>query len=220
MVTSAARARGSRRRLRTSPSPSREPAVTSSWSTSTSGDPGLTRLLHLPDGPGITDLARNRITELMDALQACGVTSLSALGYARPRWCRRPGAEGWRSSPAGGPAWSPPSSSRVRPGRRPPRAAGLRGDRALDVPPILATGDAMAITGKVDAILACRPPRDPHAADAAASSPESSERSPAPVLGLVATGAELDEGYPVYAAYQYIAGRGPGASRTSQPPME
>src|SRR4029078_7420026 len=30
-------------------------------------------------------------------------------------------------------------------------------------------------------------------------------RSPAPVLGLVATGAEVDEGYSVYAVDEYIA---------------
>ena len=38
-------------------------------------------------------------------------------------------------------------------------------------------------------------------------------RSPAPVLGLVATGAEIDEGYSVYAVDEYYAQRARPSSR-------
>ena len=74
----------------------------------------------------------------------------------------------------------------------------------IDAPPILATGDAMGLTGKVDAILAI-------ARLGTLTRPTLQElarvfrRSPAPVLGLVATGAEVDEGYSVYAVDEYIA---------------
>ena len=39
--------------------------------------PMLSRLFHLPDGPGITDFA-SRDTELVDVLQPVGVTPLRA----------------------------------------------------------------------------------------------------------------------------------------------
>ena len=74
----------------------------------------------------------------------------------------------------------------------------------VDAPPILATGDSIALTGKVEAILLIT-------RLGTVTRPTLQElgrvlrRSPAPVLGLVATGAEIDEGYSVYAVDEYFA---------------
>jgi Mrp family chromosome partitioning ATPase len=165
--------------------------------------PMLSRLLHLPDGPGITDFAA-RDTELVDVLQPVGVTPLRA----------RVTTIG--STPETGQGRLEvitTGRTRVEPTAF-VESAGLtealhvlRGYAEIvliDVPPILATGDAMAMTGKVDAILAItrlgtltRPTLQELA--------RVFRRSPAPVLGLVATGAEVDEGYSVYAIDEYIA---------------
>ena len=74
----------------------------------------------------------------------------------------------------------------------------------IDAPPMLATGDSIALTGKVDAVLLVsrlgtltRPTLQELA--------RVLRRSPAPVLGLVATGAEMDEGYSAYAVDEYYA---------------
>jgi Mrp family chromosome partitioning ATPase len=74
----------------------------------------------------------------------------------------------------------------------------------IDAPPILATGDAMALTGKVDAVLLVT-------RLGSLTRPTLQElgrvlrRSPAPLLGLVATGAEVDEAYSVYAVDEYYS---------------
>jgi Mrp family chromosome partitioning ATPase len=64
--------------------------------------PMLSSPLHLPDGPGITDLAASD-TELVDVLQPVGVTPLRArvtsIGSTP-----RPDRGGSRSSPPDGPA--------------------------------------------------------------------------------------------------------------------
>ncbi|HYI75263.1 MAG TPA: hypothetical protein VEW90_08325, partial [Gaiellaceae bacterium] len=80
----------------------------------------------------------------------------------------------------------------------------------VDAPPILATGDSIALTGKVDAVLLItrlgtltRPTLQELA--------RVLRRSPAPVLGLVATGAEIDEGYSVYSADEYFTPARPQA---------
>ena len=165
--------------------------------------PMLSRLLHLPDGPGITDFAA-RETELVDVLQPVGVTPLRA----------RVTTIG--STPETGQGRLEvitTGRTRVEPTAF-VESAGLtealhvlRGYAEIvliDVPPILATGDAMAMTGKVDGILAI-------ARLGTLTRPTLQElarvfrRSPAPVLGLVATGAEVDEGYSVYAVDEYIA---------------
>jgi tyrosine-protein kinase len=69
----------------------------------------------------------------------------------------------------------------------------------LDASPILATGDAMALTGKVDAILVVnrlgkltRPALD--------DLRRALDRSPAPTIGFVATGAPVEESYMAYRA--------------------
>lgn len=69
----------------------------------------------------------------------------------------------------------------------------------IDAPPILAAGDAMALTAKVDAILLVnrlgtltRP--------ALRDLTRALDRSPAPALGFVATGAPLGESYYTYRA--------------------
>ena len=164
--------------------------------------PMLTRFLHLPDGPGITDLA-SRHADLADVLQPVGVTPLRA-----------------RVAPLGGSDASQGRLEVVSAGRTRVDPAAfvestgltdalhkLRGYAEivlLDSPPILATGDAMALTGKVDAILLVsrlgtltRPTLQELA--------RVLRRSPAPVLGLVATGAEVDEGYSVYTVDEYYA---------------
>ena len=86
----------------------------------------------------------------------------------------------------------------------------------IDAPPILATGDSIALTGKVDAILVVtrlgtltRPTLQELA--------RVLRRSPAPVLGLVATGAEIDEGYSAYAVDEYYAQPAPQPSIRAGP---
>jgi polysaccharide biosynthesis transport protein len=165
--------------------------------------PMLSRLLHLPDGPGITDFAA-RETELVDVLQPVGVTPLRA---------RVTSIGSTPETGQGRLEVITTGRTRVEPTAF-VESAGLtealhvlRGYAEIvliDVPPILATGDAMAMTGKVDAILAItrlgtltRPTLQELA--------RVFRRSPAPVLGLVATGAEVDEGYSVYAVDEYIA---------------
>ena len=165
--------------------------------------PMLSRLLHLPDGPGITDLAA-RDTELVDVLQPVGVTPLRA---------RVTSIGSTPETGQGRLEVITTGRTRVEPTAFVESAGltealhALRGYAEIvlvDAPPILATGDAMGLTGKVDAILAI-------ARLGTLTGPTLQElarvfrRSPAPVLGLVATGAEVDEGYSVYAVDEYIA---------------
>ena len=165
--------------------------------------PTISRLLYLPDGPGITDLA-SKNAEFLDTLEPVNVSPMRA-----------------RVSPIGGPAETAQGRLEViRAGRTrlDPSAfvesAGLTdalhtlGAYAeivlVDAPPVLATGDAMALTAKVDAILLV-------SRLGTLTRPTLQElrrvlrRSPAPVLGLVATGAEVDEGYSVYTVDEYDA---------------
>jgi capsular exopolysaccharide synthesis family protein len=173
--------------------------------------PMLSRLLHLPDGPGITDLAA-RDTELVDALQPVGVTPLRA-----------------RIAPIGSPGETGQGRLEViTTGRTRVEPAAFVESTGLtealhtlrsyaeivliDAPPILATGDSIALTGKVDAILLIT-------RLGTLTRPTLQElgrvlrRSPVPVLGIVATGAEIDEGYSVYAVDEYYSQVG------SQPEM-
>jgi polysaccharide biosynthesis transport protein len=164
--------------------------------------PIISRLLHLPEGPGITDFA-SRNSELVDTLQPVGVSPLrarvSAIGPADTAHGRLEVVNAGRT--------------RVDPSAFVESAGltdALRKLRAyaevvlVDAPPVLATGDAMALTGKVDAVLLVsrlgtltRPTLQELA--------RVLRRSPAPVLGLVATGAEVDEGYSVYTVDEYYA---------------
>lgn len=164
--------------------------------------PMLSRLFHLPDGPGLTDFA-TRATELMDVLQPVGVTPL------RARVASISSAE----SGQGRLEVITTGRTRVEPSGFVESAGltealhALRGYAEIvliDAPPILATGDSIALTGKVDAVLVVsrlgtltRPTLQELA--------RVLRRSPAPVLGLVATGAEVDEGYSAYAADEYYA---------------
>ena len=165
--------------------------------------PMLSRLLHLPDGPGITDLAA-RDTELVDVLQPVGVTPLRArvtsIGSTPET------GQGRLEVITTGRTRVEPTAFVESTGLTEALHA-LRGYAEIvlvDAPPILATGDAMGLTGKVDGILAI-------ARLGTLTRPTLQElarvfrRSPAPVLGLVATGAEVDEGYSVYAIDEYIA---------------
>lgn len=157
--------------------------------------PSLTRILHLPDGPGLTDIA-TRNTELLDALQPVGVTPL------RARLTSVPPSE----SGLGRLEVVTAGQTRVEPGEFVETggfAEALQKLRAyaeivlVDTAPILATSDAMALTAKVDAILLV-------SRLGTLTRPTLRElvrvlgRSPAPVLGFVATGAELDESYSYY----------------------
>lgn len=159
--------------------------------------PSLARLFHLPDGPGVTDVAtgnaeltavlnpistvplRSRVTALRDAETNAGALEVVTAG-----------------------------KTRVDPGEF-VETAGLTDllhqlrNRAeivlVDAPPILAAGDAMALTGKVDAILVINrlgTLKRPTLRELA----RALDRSPAPLLGFVATGADIDEGYLAYQA--------------------
>ena len=163
--------------------------------------PMLSRLFHLPDGPGITDFA-SRDTELADALQPVGVTPIRA---------RVASIGGATETGQGRLEVMTTGRTRVEPAAF-VESTGLsealhtlRGHAEIvliDAPPLLATGDSIALTGKVDAVLlvtrlgTLTRPRLHELARVL-------RRSPVPVLGLVATGAEVDESYSVYAVDEY-----------------
>ena len=164
--------------------------------------PMLSRLFHLPDGPGITDFA-GRDTELVDVLQPVGVTPLRA----------RVASIGASEVGQGRLEVITTGRTRVEPAAFVESSGLTEALRTLrnhaeivlvDAPPILATGDSMALTGKVDAVLLIT-------RLGTLTRPTLQElgrvlrRSPVPVLGLVATGAEIDEGYSVYAVDEYFA---------------
>jgi len=159
--------------------------------------PSITRLFHLPSRPGLTDVAtgnaelaavltpivpvpiRSRLVARGDAGESSGLLEVVTAGLTRVDAAQFVETSGLAEV-----------LRRLR-------------DRAdvvlVDAPPILATGDAMALTGKMDAILLVnrlgtltRP--------ALSELARALSRSPAPVLGFVATGAQLDESYSVYRA--------------------
>ncbi len=164
--------------------------------------PMLSRLFHLPDGPGITDFA-SRDTELADVLQPVGVTPLRA----------RVASIGSSEVGQGRLEVITTGRTRVEPAAFVESSGltdALRTLRShaeivlVDAPPLLATGDSIALTGKVEAVLLIT-------RLGTLTRPTLQEvgrvlrRSPAPVLGLVATGAEIDAGYSVYAVDEYFA---------------
>ncbi len=179
--------------------------------------PMLSRLFHLPDGPGLTDFA-TRDTELVDVLQPVGVTPL------RARVASISSAE----SGQGRLEVITTGRTRVEPSGFVESSGltealhALRGYAEIvliDAPPILATGDSIALTGKVDAVLLVsrlgtltRPTLQELA--------RVLRRSPAPILGLVATGAEMDEGYSAYAADEYYAQTRPPEGPTAPTRLE
>ena len=163
--------------------------------------PSLARMLHLPDGTGITDIATRNV-DLLDALQPVGVTPL------RARLAFVPSGE----TTKGKLEVVTSGRTRVEPAEFVETAGlteALQKLRAyaeivlVDTPPLLATSDAMALTGKVDAILLI-------SRLGALTRPTVRElarvlgRSPAPVLGFVATGAELDQTYSSYRPEEYV----------------
>ena len=159
--------------------------------------PSLARLFHLPDGLGVTDVAtgnaelaavlnpistaplRSRVTALRDGETNAGLLEVVTAGRTRVD----PGEF-------------------VETARLTELLHQLR-NRAeivlVDAPPILAAGDALALTRKVDAILlinrlgSLKLPTFRELVRAL-------DRSPAPLLGFVATGADIDEGYLAYHA--------------------
>ena len=164
--------------------------------------PMLSRLFHLPDGRGITDLAA-RDTELVDVLQPVGVTPLRArvpsIGSSEVGQGRLEVITSGRTRVE--PAAFVESTGLTE------ALHTLRNHAEIvlvDAPPILATGDSIALTGKVEAVLLIT-------RLGTLTRPTLQElgrilrRSPVPVLGLVATGAEIDEGYSVYAVDEYYA---------------
>jgi polysaccharide biosynthesis transport protein len=178
--------------------------------------PSIARLLHLPDRAGITDVVAGT-ADLADALQPIVVTPLRAR------------LTGTASGDGGSGALEVITAGRARvdPGEF-VESAGLaqalhtlRGRAEivlLDTPPVLATGDAMALSAKVDAVLLVsrlgtltRP--------ALRELVRMLSRSPAPVLGWVATGAEIDEGYSTYKAHDsYLAPPRPRSANEAPPP--
>jgi len=164
--------------------------------------PSLARFLHLPDGPGITDLASHS-SDLSDALQPVGVTAVRT----------RVAALGAADTGAGRLEVVTAGRTRVEPSafvESPGLSDALHTLRTyaeivlLDAPPILATGEAMALTGKVDGVLlVSRLGTLTHSSLRELA--RALRRSPAPVLGLVATGAELGEDYTYYAVEEYEA---------------
>ena len=179
--------------------------------------PSLARLFHLPDGSGVTDVAtgnaeltaalnpistlplRSRVTTLRDGQTSAGILEVVTAGRTR-----------------------------VDPGEF-VETAGLTDllhqlrSRAeivfVDAPPILAAGDAMALTRKVDAILLInrlgtlkRPTLREFA--------RALDRSPAPLLGFVATGADIDEGYLAYEAEDMPHKPGARSRTVEGPPPE
>lgn len=162
--------------------------------------PSLARMLHLPDGPGLTDLA-TRNADLLDTLQPVGVTPLRA----------RLASVSQSDVGVGRLEVVTVGRTRVEPGEFVETsgfAEALLKLRAyseivlVDTAPILATSEAMALTAKVDAILIV-------SKLGAITRPTLRElvrvlgRSPAAVLGVVATGAELDQSYAYYPVEDY-----------------
>jgi polysaccharide biosynthesis transport protein len=172
--------------------------------------PSLPRILHLPDGPGITDLA-NRNVALQDALQPVGVTPLRARLASVPP----------TDSGTGRLEVITAGRARVEPGEFVETggfADALQELRSyaeivlVDTAPILATSEAMALTAKVDGILLV-------SRLGTLTRPTLRElvrvlnRSRTPVLGVIATGAELDQHYSYYPVEDYEKSR-------TQPPRE
>jgi len=172
--------------------------------------PSLARLFHLPDGPGVTDVAtgdaefpavlnpistiplRSRVTALRDGETSAGTLEVVTAGRTR-----------------------------VDPGEF-VETTGLtdllhqlrnRADIVfVDAPPVLAAGDAMALTRKVDAILLINrlgTLKRPTLIELT----RALDRSPAPLLGFVATGADIDEGYLAYQA-EHMPHKADARSRT------
>ncbi|MFO7571061.1 MAG: P-loop NTPase [Gaiellaceae bacterium] len=177
--------------------------------------PSIARLLHLPDRTGITDVVAGS-AQLEDALQPVVVTPL------RARFAHGAG----NTTTSGTLEVITVGRTRVEPSEfvEADRLAHVldalrsRGEIVLvDTPPVLATGDAMALSGKVDALLLIsrlgtltRP--------ALRELVRMLNRSPVPVLGWVATGAELDEGYSTYQADDSYAIRREPTTEESEPP--
>lgn len=90
----------------------------------------------------------------------------------------------------------------------------------LDAPPILITGDAMALTGKVDGVLLVTR-LGTVKAPALRELARALGRSPGPVLGFVATGAAIDESYMTYGPENVPrVAEVPVRKRDGQPPQE
>jgi capsular exopolysaccharide synthesis family protein len=165
--------------------------------------PMLSRLFHLPEGPGITDLAAHD-TELGNVIQTVRVTPLRAR-VAQIGSAAETGHGRLEVITTGRTRVDP--AAFVESAGLTEALRTLRGHAEIvliDAPPVLATGDSIALTGKVDAILLItrlgtltRP--------TLRELGRILQRSPSPVLGLVATGAEIDDGYAVYAVDDYYA---------------
>jgi capsular exopolysaccharide synthesis family protein len=164
--------------------------------------PMITRFLHLPDGPGITDFASHK-AKLADVVQTVGIVGLRA--KVAPIYAAESGQGRLEVVSTG--------RTRVDPSAF-VESVGLTGALhelrsyaeivLVDAPPVLATGDAMALTGKVDAVmLVNRLGTMTHATLQELA--RVLRRTPTPILGLVITGAEMDEAYSVYTADNYYA---------------
>jgi capsular exopolysaccharide synthesis family protein len=157
--------------------------------------PSLARMFRLPDRSGVTDVVRGN---------ADPSTVLNTISHMPLSSRLRPAGEasaGMLEVVAAGRAQIDPSELVEAPGLAEflQRLRNRAEIVLLDAPPILITGDAMALTGKVDAVVlitrlgTVKVPALRELARALG-------RSPGPVLGFVATGAAIDESYMTYGA--------------------
>jgi non-specific protein-tyrosine kinase len=175
--------------------------------------PSIARLFHVQDRAGATDIATG-VSDLDSALNPIAHQPLSS--RARLRGGSDGGGGRLEVITAG--------RTRIDPAEL-VESAGLAGllrmlhDRAdivlLDAPPILVTGDAMALTAKADAIFLVTKL-------GSVSRPSMRElaralrASPAPVLGFVATGAQIDESYLTYGVEPVPQAAGPTTLRVER----
>jgi capsular exopolysaccharide synthesis family protein len=155
--------------------------------------PSLARLFRIPDRYGLTD-AVTGIADASTILNPINHTALSS--RLRPR---RDASAGTLHVVTSGSSHIDPAELVEAPGLMDLlRHLSSRADIVLlDAPPIVITGDAMALTGKVDAVVlvvrlgAVKLP-------ALAELARALRRSPTPVLGFAATHATIDESYMTY----------------------
>ena len=155
--------------------------------------PSLFSLFHLPNQPGITDLASGRAS-LSSVLNRITPVPLRLA----PRGDRESGTGTLEVVTSGRLQLDP--GEFVETSGLSDALQQLRNHAEIvlvDAPPILAAGDAMALTGKVDAILLVNR-LGSSTRQTLVELVRTLGRSPKPVMGFVATDAELDEAYSTY----------------------
>jgi capsular exopolysaccharide synthesis family protein len=180
--------------------------------------PSVARLFHVQDRAGATDVATG-ISDLDAALNPVAHQPLSSRVRSRSG---SDGGTGVLEVITAGRTRIDPAELVESPGLV--SLLRMLRDHAdivlLDAPPILVTGDAMALTAKVDAMFLVTKL-------GSVSRPSMRElarglrTSPAPVLGFVATGAQIDESYLTYGVEPVPQVAGPTSLRVErEPPSE